>query len=373
MQPKNRITGWTTTLAAFAVAIVIATGTSAILHARVTTDANPTGRPPLPVSVTAFTAAIGYERQQRFLGLVQAATRGDVGFEVPGTIAQIHVREGDSVTAGTVLATLDLATIDSRRTAAEASVKQITSELELARSRTERQRPLVQSGAIPAQTFDDTRLAEAAVSAALEAAQARLQAVEIERAKATLRAPYDAMIGRQLLDAGAVTQPGTPLFSLIASDAREAHIGVAVEQAHHLTPGESYPLEWRGETYRATLRAIRPDVNPVSMTVVAIFDLPVALAAFDGEPVAVSLPRRINSEGGWLPLEALLEGERGVWTVLRLSQQDGATTAVREVVEVLYTRADQVYVQGTLRDGDRVIADGVHRIAPGTRVRIAEG
>jgi RND family efflux transporter MFP subunit len=364
---------WRVTTGAFAIAAAIAFGTSAALHARVGGETATGGRPPLPVSVTAFREQDGYRQPQRFLGLVQAATRSNVGFEVPGTIARIAVREGDTVAAGSVLATLDLAAVESRLSAARATVAQIDSELELAHSRTERQRPLAQNGAIPAQTFDDTRLAEQALQSALEAARARLQAVEIEAGKATLRAPYDAIIGRQLLDEGAVTQPGVAVFSLIASDAREAHIGVAVEQAQHLTPGSAYSIEWRGNTYSATLRAIRPDVNPVSMTTVAIFDLPTGLNAYDGEPVAVSLPRRVAITGGWLPLSSLLEGKRGTWTVLRLDGSDAALVALREVVEVLYTGVDQVYVRGTLRDGDRVIADGVHRITPGTRVRVAKG
>lgn len=116
------------------------------------------------------------------------------------------------------------------------------------------------------------------------------------------------------------------------------------------------------------LRAVRPDVNPISMTTVAIFELPPELAAFDGEPVSVSVPRNVEARGGWLPLSALLEGERGVWTVLALDDGEGPTITRREVVEVLHVSDSRAYVRGTLNDGDRVIADGIHRIAPGTLV-----
>jgi len=46
--------------------------------------------------------------------------------------------------------------------------------------------------------------------------------------------------------------------------------------------------------------------------------------------------------------------------------------ALREAVEVLHVTGDRAYVRGTLNDGDRVIADGVHRVAPGTRVTEAD-
>ncbi len=171
-----------------------------------------------------------------------------------------------------------------------------------------------------------------------------------------LRAPYNAQIGRQLLDRGAVTQPGAPVFTLSSTDDREAHIGVAVEQAPLLEPGKHYPLEWRNQTLSAELRAVRSDVNPVSMTTVAIFALPGDILTTETE------------SGGWLPLSALIEGARGVWTVLALRDAQGGALALREVVEVLHVSGDAAYVRGTLNDGDRVIADGVHRIAPGTLV-----
>ena len=68
---------------------------------------------------------------------------------------------------------------------------------------------------------------------------------------------------------------------------------------------------------------------------------------------------------------ALLEGNRGLWTVLRLSDEGGQTVTVREAVEVIEIRRDQAYVYGTLPAGSRVVASGAHRITPGTPVTVA--
>jgi RND family efflux transporter MFP subunit len=322
----------------------------------------------MPVATVVYQSAASYQREQRFLGLVQAKSRSQVGFEVPGAIAEILVQEGTQVARGTALARLDTQALEARRRAAASRVARVDAELELAQARTRRQAPLAQSGSISAQTYDDTRLSEKALVSALEAARAELSALDIDLEKSVLRAPYNAQIGRQLLDRGAVTQPGAPVFTLSSTDDREAHIGVAVEQAPLLEPGKHYPLEWRDQTLSAELRAVRSDVNPVSMTTVAIFALPGDIPAFDGEPVAVSMPRTETESGGWLPLSALIEGARGVWTVLALRDAQGGALALREVVEVLHVSGDAAYVRGTLNDGDRVIADGVHRIAPGTLV-----
>ena len=81
------------------------------------------------------------------------------------------------------------------------------------------------------------------------------------------------------------------------------------------------------------------------------------------------LEQEVSMRGGWVPMEALKEGQRGAWTVLRLEPGTAGTTmAVREAVEVLDTRGDMAYVRGTLPDGSRLIREGIHRVTPGVNV-----
>jgi hypothetical protein len=54
--------------------------------------------------------------------------------------------------------------------------------------------------------------------------------------------------------------------------------------------------------------------------------------------------------------------------VLALRKRDAGDVATREIVEVLHVSGDRAFVRGTLNSGDRIVSDGVHRVAPGTRV-----
>jgi len=356
------------TLSALGLAIVLTVAITGALRARVEDGEQRTGRDAMPVATVGFEELSFFERDQRFLGVVKAATVSDIGFELPGTVSRIAVVEGQVVEPGAELARLDRRSQRARREAAAATVVQLEAEAELAAARRTRQAALVDSGAISGQAFDDTRLGEQAILARLRAARAQLESLDIDLDKAILRAPYAARIGRQHLDEGTVTKAGTTVFTLIASGRREAQVGVAVEQADRLQPGQSYDLTLRGQTLHATLRGIRPDVDPISLTTSAIFTLPEGTVAYDGEPIAMRLPHAVSEKGGWLPLSALLEGDRGVWTVLALRERNQEHVALREVVEVLHVAGDRAYVRGTLRDGDRIVSDGIHRVAPGTRV-----
>jgi len=356
---------------AILLAVILCAGLTTLLFAR-DDDPEPRERRPAPVAATVYELLDGYINERHFLGIVQAGTRTSIGFEVPGSIADLTIREGDRVQAGAILAELDTRTLDAQHDAAAATERQLAAEQELARARMRRQEPLLESGAISDQRFDETRLREKAIRARRSAARARLTELQIALEKSVLRAPYAARIGARLVDEGAVVQPGQPVLTLIAVEQREARVGVAVEQARALRLGEHYRLQLGGREVSAPLRAILPEVARLSMTTTAIFDLPADVDALDGEPLSMSLPRTVDERGGWLPLSALLEGERGVWTVLALDRASDGLRTRREIVEVLHVRGDFAYVHGTLRDGERVVADGVHRIAPGTRVQVVD-
>ena len=144
------------------------------------------------------------------------ATEIDVAAKIAGRIKEIHVDEGDFVTAGQRLARMDTATLEAQRREAEAQrqratiavetaqslvrqreaervaavalVAQREAELDGARRHFERSADLAPRSAIPEQRLDDDRAAFFAAKAALSAAQADGAAAEaaIGQAKAQI-------------------------------------------------------------------------------------------------------------------------------------------------------------------------------------------
>ncbi|MDX1675479.1 MAG: biotin/lipoyl-binding protein, partial [Longimicrobiales bacterium] len=132
------------------------------------------------------------------------ATDADLGFNAPGRVAEILVREGDRVTRGAVLARLDASELEARKAAAEAqleaaraalaeleagarsekiaqaraAVRAAEQQLEDARRDLTRARRLHAGGAISQEALDkaDTRFEVA--EATLEQARQQLRALE---------------------------------------------------------------------------------------------------------------------------------------------------------------------------------------------------
>ncbi|MEQ9463630.1 MAG: efflux RND transporter periplasmic adaptor subunit, partial [Haliea sp.] len=370
---KNQHAGsYRTLLVSFAVAAAL-TGiltTAIALRAQIEDQPRPA---PMPVTTTVFELQQGYTEALRLTGLVQAQSRAQLAFEVPGLLVQLSVREGEPVVAGAVLGQLDTRQLEAQRAVAAADLASVEADLELARLRSARSTSLRATGAISAQDSDEARLAAEALASRREGLQARLASLDLDLEKSTLRAPYAGVVAARQVDPGTVLAAGTPVLQLVSTGSLEARIGVPAEHRSQLSAGSRYPLQLRTGTVQATLAAVRADLDPRTRTALAVFDLPATATALDGEIATLVLAQTVPATGGWLPISALLEGERGAWTVLRLDRRgDGATIAAREAVEVLHIDGNRAYVRGSLQAGQRVIADGIHRIAADTPVQPLE-
>jgi RND family efflux transporter MFP subunit len=351
---------------ALAIAITLA-ATSLIEANKVTTTSE--SRAPMPVAATLFSVRSSFQREANYLGVIKAGSDSDIGFEVAGVVTALPATEGKRVAPGEVLAQLGIDRRQARLDAARAAYERVVAERSLADTRQGRLASLLTDGSVSQQEYDDTRFTAQALAAAENSAAAELQSVELELTKSTLVAPYDAVVAERLVQIGTVVAPGTPVLRLVTTAGREAHIGVPVEVARQLKPGSTQSLALAGNIIEGRLRSIRDDVDPATLTVGTVFDLPADTAVSVGESVRLLVNQRIAMAGGWLPITALLEAPRGLWDVLTVTaDEQGRYRAHRESVEVLYTRGAEVFVRGTLVDGATVVASGLQRISPGDLV-----
>ncbi len=367
---------FTSSYRTLALSIVAAALLTTVLTSIISLRAASTGQPaphPLPVSVFTYAEQSSYTATLRLSGLLQAKARAQVAFEIPGLLLDLEAQEGDPVAAGSVLGRLDTRQLQAQKAIATAELNSVDAELQLATLRSERSRQLSASGAVSMQDYDELRLTAQALASRKAAVLASLRSLEIDLEKSTLKAPYTGVVAARYVDPGTVLQAGQLVLQLVSANDLEARIGVPAAHMSQLTPGQPYALQFRTGEFDATLRAVRRDLDVRTGTALAVFDLPSGVNLLDGDIARLTVERSIASTGGWVPISALLEGERGAWTVLRIDpQQDGTAVTLREAVEVLSIDGARAYVKGSLQTGQRVVADGIHRIAAGTPVQPLE-
>lgn len=330
----------------------------------------------LPVEIVTAAWQPSFALRERIAGRVVSRRRSELGFDRGGRLASILVDEGDRVPAGALLAQLDVRELEAALREQRARRDATSARLDLARATAARRRNLEARGALSAQALDEAETEETRLVAQLDADQAAIERTRVSIALSRLEAPYPAIVVARHQDEGSVATLGAPLLSVIEDGPREVKLGVPPTVAASLEVGRVYPVErGPGRPIEASLRHVLPEIDRVTRTRTAVFtieageDDPIALA--DGALVWVRLSRDVPGDGVWLPVGALAEGRRGTWTVYAVeADATGQDRVERRVVEVVHAEGDRAFVRGTLEEGDRIVADGLHRLIPDLPVRV---
>lgn len=373
-QPKRfwrRLGGGALVLVAAGVIVSAAGAGIAALHIRTEAQAPVEANPPLTVRTITLKRQDEYNVQQRFAGRIEAARETRLAFERRGLVERVLFNEGDAVSAGAAVAELDKSKLRAERKRLEANKRELEARLGLAQRTLDRQSTLSQQGWQSQQRFDEARFAVDELNAAIERISAQIEAIEIDLEKSVLRAPFAGTATARHVDEGAVVQAGAPVLDLAETARIHARIGVTADVAQDLTIGRSYPLAVGERELRGELIAMRPDIQTGTRTVAALFAVDDPGAPL-GEVIELIRTRVIPQAGAWLPLTALVEDRRGLWSVYRVQEDGEGHIVQRRTVEVVHTRDGRAFVRGLFADGEQILRDGTNRVVPGQRVILSD-
>jgi RND family efflux transporter MFP subunit len=172
-----------------------------------------------------------------YTGRVEAMDSLDIRARVGGFLLAAHVQDGDVVKEGDLLFTIDPAPFEAVLKAREAGVEKAKAAQKLALANIERSRPLVRSGAIPAQEFDVLIAQGAQAAAELLAAEAALESARLDVSYTRITAPFsgrlsDIKVSSGALVAGGATASGTVLASLVRI--QPIHVSFDLDEATFL-------------------------------------------------------------------------------------------------------------------------------------------
>ncbi|GAB5454270.1 MAG: efflux RND transporter periplasmic adaptor subunit [Henriciella sp.] len=329
----------------------------------------PTNRP-VPISVETIPANLeqAFSAEEKFTGIVTPRRTSQLGFSGGGRIASIRADLGDRVETGQVLASLDTRSLRAQLVSAEAVVSEAEAAFDLAETTVDRQIALLERGHVSSQVVDEARAQSNTAYARIAAAKANADTLRVQIDLARIKAPFAGTITSRMSDEGAIANPGQPLFELVETDVLEARIGLTAALADTLEVGAVYDLASDQGTVPATLRSVTGVIEARNRTVATVFDINDANLVAAGAVVRLGMDREISEAGLWLPISALTEADRGLWSIYKARRNGEGWQAEPGIVEILHQDGERVFVRGSVRDGDRVIVDGLQRITPGQPV-----
>lgn len=318
---------------------------------------------PLPIPVR--TAKVEWARRAaavRAVGTLAGKEEIRLSFKVGGIVERVFVDEGATVVAGQRLASLKLPEVNAAVTAAGRGLEKAERDLarvnDLYRDR--------------AATLEQLQNATTAV----DVSRAAMTGASFNQEHASIRAPAAGKVLRRLVEDDELVAPGSPVLVVRATGRGWVlRAGVSDRDVMRVALGDPATVTLGalpGQRFAATVSEVAESASPVTGS----YELELRVDAGgtklrSGLIAQAEIRPTATATYGFVPIEALQDGDGKSAAVFIPSGGPGRLTATRRMVTVDRLDGDRVAIASGLEGASVVITDGASRLAPGSAIEVA--
>lgn len=284
--------------------------------------------------------------------------------EMPGTLEQVYVKEGQNVSKGQILARIDDGGLAQQ-------VAQLEAQAALAKTTFERQKRLWEQKIGSEIQYLQTKTAYESQEKAVAQLKAQL-------AKSTIRAPFSGIIDDVIKDQGTVVAPGpgSEVFRIVNLGDMYIEADVPETYLTDVTVGKNVELMFPvlGKTLETKVRQTGNFINPANRT----FRIEIGVPNSD-RTIKPNLTAKLkindytNNEAILIPQSIISEnadGEQYVYKIENLKGDVGVAT--QTVVKTGKTQGDVIEILEGVSVGDQLIEAGARSVKNGQEVKISQ-
>jgi len=336
----------------------------------------PKPKPPVPVKV-AVSAQKTVPVQIRVIGNVEAYSTVSIKSQVNGILEKVHFREGEDVSRGELLFTIDSRPFVAALRQARAALARDIAQEKFARTQSSRYAALLKDGIVSQDQYEQLRATAEALAETVRADRAAVDNAVVMLGYCSIRSPLDGRTGNLMVQAGNLVK------------ANDVPILVTINQIHPIYVTFSVPEQELAGIKRhmasrdLKVEALIPgDTGPAEQGVISFLDNMVDSATgtikikgtfangqtrlWPGQFVDVVLTLASIPDAVVAPSQAVQTGQEGqhVFVV-----KPDRTVALRPVETGVNFNGEIVIAKG-LRAGETVVTDGQLNLVPGAKVEI---
>jgi membrane fusion protein, multidrug efflux system len=338
---------------------------------------------PAPAVTVALATLGSITPSASYVGRVQAVNTVNLIARVSGFLQQRHFKEGQRVKTGDLLFTIEQDTYQAAVDQAQANVDKAKATERNADLQLQRSQQLARTNTVPQSTVDQDLANQQSARADVEAAQAALRQAQINLGYTEIRAPIDGRIGMALITIGNFVSPtsGT-LATIVSQDPMYVLFPVSAQvvldykqrMAGNKGPSGGVVVHIRlpnGRDYphAGSVNFLDIQVNQGTDTVAVRAEFPNPEGwLIAGQIVDVTVEAGEPKQALVIPQAALQLDQSGPYVLVvgsdnKVEQQRVKLGAVEG--------SDTVVEQG-LKQGERVIVQGIQKVRPGMVVAPAQ-
>ena len=338
--------------------------------------------PPAPAVGVRLAALKGVSRSFEFVGRIKAIDKVDVRARVEGFLDKVLFREGQDVKVGELLYQIEKIQFQALVEQAQANLAAAEAEATNAELQYNRNLELSKKQFSPQSLVDKNKADLDSAHAKILQTEAALTQAQVNLAYTDIHSPIDGRIGRTAYTMGNLVNPASGVLATIVSQdpmyvlfpvsvrdleliraaRREPEGGLAkIEVRIRLSSGQDYPE-------RGLWNLTDPQVDQQTDTLIMRATIPNPRdELIDGQFVTVSIRERQEEPRLVVPQTALQVDQSGYYVLVvddqhKVEQRRVATGSNRDI---------DVVITSGLREGDKVIVEGVQKVRPGQVVQEA--
>lgn len=341
--------------------------------------------PPLQVPEVGVVVATAQDvpDEPEFIGQAESSRPVEIRSQVTGILKQWFFKEGRDVKKGDRLYQIDPVPFHAAMLSAKAKVAQSEARLVQAKQNLARVKPLLAEQAVSTKDVDDAVAEELAAKAALEGAKAELVKAKFDLDNTLIIAPINGMIERTRVYEGRLVSAQTDLLTMI-HQVDPMYVIVSAPESFLLKRKRDTDAKRIQHPGVYQLRGVLTFVDGTTYQHEGVLDLlDVGLKTETGSRqarVVFPNPDRVLLPGQFVRVRFKGTLKTGAILVPQRAVQQGAKGSIvfvvgkddkvemREIVATSW-QGNQWIVEEGLHVGDRIIVEGLHKIAPGAPVK----
>ncbi len=303
--------------------------------------------------------AVRIARPLTYSGLIASNDEARLSFKIGGIIAKIYVKEGDHVSKGQLLATLDLTEID-------AQVRQAAQNLEKSQRDEGRISNLYKDTVASLEQLQNTRTQ-------LTVAGEALRIAHFNRQFAQIRAAEGGTILQKLMNEGEFAPAGTAVLLFNGTENKDwvVRFGVSDKDWAILKKGDKADVSidaYPDRNFPGTITKIAEGADPSGGTYgIEVNIAPAGRKLAPGLFCSLQLHPSVSQALTLIPAGALAEGDGKTGYVYTLNP-DGRTVK-KNPVRIAFLQKDKIAVSAGLENIREVVTEGVGYLTEGALVK----
>ncbi|QAR32013.1 efflux RND transporter periplasmic adaptor subunit [Geovibrio thiophilus] len=289
-------------------------------------------------------------------GTVEAWESATVSVDLAGTVIKTYAEEGEKLTKGSSVISLDTSTY-------KAAADNSRATLALAEKEYARAKLLYESDAVSKQTYDQAL-------AALEQADADLRYSEAQLGKAVLKSPITGWLDRRYIDTGEYVAPGDPVAVIVNTDRMRLIVDVPEKDVRFLKEGTEVELfeaqvNKDGAEYKGKVLHVAKQAEAATKTYRVKLEITGGKEKLrPGMIIRARFLRREFADVFVIPVFSVVDKQEGKVVFV---EKDGR--AVQIPVAVSAVVGENAVIENGLNAGDRLIIKGQQFVADGSKVQ----